>query len=217
MSIQAVIFDMDGVILDSEPQIIEAKQQVLRQYGIEQPESYHYKFMGMSFQAIWQQIQVELDLPVSWQELLNDYFVKYKLLIKQSAQHPIVGSIELVSRLQQAGYKLALASSSPIDDIQRTLNDFKITDCFDAIISGYTLAHPKPAPDIFQKAIRQLRVTPANSVVVEDSMNGIKAGLAAGARVIGYNDPRYYSQRKVDDIQVVTEMKQIQEFLLPKE
>ncbi|MFD0898535.1 HAD family hydrolase [Loigolactobacillus binensis] len=217
MNIQAVIFDMDGVILDSEPQIIEAKQQVLHKYGIDQPETYHYKFMGMSFQAIWQQIQRELNLPVTWQELLDDYFAKYQALIAQSAQHPITGSVELVKSLNHAGYKLALASSSPIADIQRTLDNFGITDCFATVISGYTLAHPKPAPDIFQMAMQQLNVMPENSIVVEDSMNGIKAGLAAGAQVIGYNDPRYYAQRKVADVRLVTKMQQIQELLLPRE
>lgn len=214
MSKQAVIFDMDGVILDSEPQIIVAKQQVLSQYGIHQPESYHYKFMGMSFKAIWQGIQEELNLPVDWQVLLNDYFVKYKALIQQEAQQPIEGSLDLIEALHQANFKMALASSSPITDIERTLDNFGITNCFDTVISGYTIAHPKPAPDIFQMAMKELEVRPEDSVVIEDSMNGIRAGIAAGAEVIAYNDPRYYAQREIANVHCVTKMNQIQKYLL---
>lgn len=214
MNIQAVIFDMDGVILDSEPQIIRAKQQVLHEYGIEQPEAYHYKFMGMSFKAIWQQIQQELALPATWETLLADYFTKYKALIQQEAQQPITGSIALIKALARAKFKLALASSSPLADVERTLKNFGITADFDVVLSGYTLPHPKPAPDIFQLAMKQLDVAPENSVVIEDSLNGIHAGLAAGAQVIAYNDPRYYAQREVAHVHMVTTMQQVQDYLL---
>ena len=71
---KAVIFDMDGVIVDSEPNIMEAKQNVLHKYGVYKPLSYHFKFMGMSFRDIWAQTRQELDLPASTEQLMSEYF-----------------------------------------------------------------------------------------------------------------------------------------------
>ncbi|QGG60890.1 HAD-IA family hydrolase [Loigolactobacillus bifermentans] len=209
LPVKAVIFDMDGVIVDSEPPIIEAKQQVLAAFGVHQPESYHFKFMGMSFQAIWDNMRTELNLPVSTEELLKRYFKAYQQLIDANGQQPIPGSLALINGLAAQGYRLALASSSPLADIQRTLTAFGVLDRFEVVLSGYELAHPKPAPDIFNMARAKLGLQPNQCVVVEDSDNGIRAAQAAGIQAIAFDDPRYHPQRTAPGVIGVTSFKQV--------
>lgn len=206
---KAVIFDMDGVIVDSEPPIIEAKQQVLATFGVQQPESYHFKFMGMSFQDIWANMRTELNLPVSTEELLKRYFKTYQQLVETNGQQPIPGSLALIKALAQQGYRLALASSSPLADIQHTLTDFGVLDQFEVVLSGYELEHPKPAPDIFNLARTKLGLQPAECVVVEDSDNGIQAAQAAGIQTIAFDDPRYHAKRTAPGVTGITSFEQV--------
>lgn len=203
---KAVIFDMDGVIVDSEPNIMEAKQNVLHKYGVYKPLSYHFKFMGMSFRDIWAQTRQELDLPASTEQLMAEYFEEVAQVRAKNGLQSIAGTVEFIKALAQNDFKLALASSSPLADIEEVLTTFGIKELFSAVISGAELAHPKPAPDIFLLAMEKLGVKAAESLVVEDSVNGVKAGLAAGAQLLVFNDPRYNPNRQIEGVNLVTTM-----------
>ncbi|OXS38309.1 hypothetical protein AYP72_10200 [Ligilactobacillus agilis] len=141
---------------------------------------------------------------------MAEYFEEVKQVRQKNGIQSIPGTVNFIKELAQANFKLAIASSSPLIDIEEVLTEFKIKDLFAAVISGAELEHPKPAPDIFLLAMDKLKVAPKDCLVVEDSVNGVKAGLAAGAKMLVFNDPRYNPDRKLAGVHLVNTMENLQ-------
>ncbi len=178
--IQAVIFDMDGVIVDSETRHEKAFYDVLKDIGLE----HNFKFsdyVGRSDHDLWRDFVARYEPPQPFDELMA---LKRKKVIEiLRADQPLFpGLYELVEGLA-ARYKLAVASGSerPVVDEVLTLRDLR--RFFPITVSGSEIEHGKPQPDIFLKAARLLGVQPECCAVIEDSRPGIAAGLAAGMTV----------------------------------
>ncbi|MDD2382059.1 MAG: HAD family phosphatase [Mariniphaga sp.] len=184
---RAVIFDMDGVIVDSEPIHQECEKKMFDLLGIQVSKEEHNTFMGSTDENMWYKLAKTYNLPIRVDEAIQ---MKKKLYLEhimhETTIEPIPGVTELIGCLNRYGYLLALASSSPHNQIGYILSHFKIKHFFHAIVSGEDMKNGKPHPDIFLKAAEYIEISPAECVVIEDSTNGVLAAKNAGMKCIGF-------------------------------
>lgn len=188
-NVLGAIFDLDGVLLDTEPLYTQATQTVVARYG-KRYDSEHKRFvMGRSPLEGAHWIVEHLALPISAEEYLSERAGPLEQLFRDCPCIP--GAETLVSSLRSRGIKLALATSS-----ERSLYEFKIRkhswfDAFQYVVCGDDprLSRAKPAPDIFLLASAGLNLAPHQCIVFEDSAAGVQAGAAAGMRVIARPQP----------------------------
>ncbi len=188
-NITAVIFDMDGVIIDSETVHYASLSKTLAAYGKSVSYDYYSQFVGSTNQYMWRTLIDDLGLPDKPDELMRTTFAYTDAAIADTGYPPVDGAAELITELAARGMSVAVASSSPLSSIEETVDRLKIRDCFTALVSGEEVAHPKPAPDTFLKAARELCENPANCLVIEDSYNGVTAAKAAGMSCVGLRNP----------------------------
>ena len=182
--IRAVIFDMDGVLVDSEPLINAAAIAMFREKGlIVQPEDF-LPFVGAGedryIGGVAEHYAFPLDVPA---EKKRTYEIYLDLVPSQLEAFP--GALEMVHAGREAGLLVAVASSADLIKVRANLERIGLPIPFwDAVVTGEDVKNKKPAPDIFLSAARKLDVTPAECVVVEDAVNGIQAAKAAGMRCV---------------------------------
>jgi HAD superfamily hydrolase (TIGR01509 family) len=180
--IEAVVFDLDGVLLDSEQIWDEVREQLARERGGRWHEGAQRAMMGMSSTEWSQYMHDEIGLPESPDEISAEVV---RRLEEQYRQHlPLLdGAVEAVERLA-ARWPLGIASSSNREVIDLVLELSGLAPFFKVTVSSEEVARGKPAPDVYLEAARRLGVTPERSAAIEDSENGIRAAKAAGMRVI---------------------------------
>lgn len=191
--IRAVLFDLDGVLVDSERFYNRRRATYLATQGIDVGPG--FDLSGYAEEDIWRTIVP--DDPVRRQELREGYLVYQKDHPSPFVELLNPDARELLAALAARGVKRALASSSPRPLIDQFLDETGLRDSFDFAISGEQCPAPKPSPEIYLRAIAELGLTPAECLVVEDSPLGIAAGLAAGAHVVAlaqYNDDHRLDQ-----------------------
>ncbi len=185
--LQTVIFDMDGVIVDTEPVHNYAYYEHFKLLGIEVSAEMYASFTGNSTKNVFEKIKnhfgIEDDIDSLIQKkrsLFNDAFdTKEDLFLLE-------GVADLIKQLHENGIQLILASSSSKVTINRVFNRFKLHTYFSHIVSGEDFPQSKPNPDIFLEAVRLSQSKRENCIVIEDSTNGIKAAHAAGVFCVGY-------------------------------
>jgi beta-phosphoglucomutase len=181
-SLRAVIWDLDGVIIDSAEEHRQAWQRLAREEGIRFSDADFWATFGKRnddiIAVIWGP-----QAPERVQALANRKEAYFRELIRKTAA-PLPGSIELLQGLHEAGFLQALASSAPIKNIQLISEVLGLRQYFTALVSGETVAHGKPAPDIFLKAAKELGIDPGQCLVIEDAVAGVQAAHAAGMRCI---------------------------------
>ncbi len=193
-NLEALIFDMDGVIVDSEPIWIASKQQMLREQGVKVPDTYHHQLFGTTLEFMWTHMQQEFNLPLTVAECIaRGEEIRNEMLAKETVKS-IPGTIELIKNLHQAGIPLAIASSSSNEGIAKAVDGLKIREYFKVLVSGEDCEHSKPFPDVFLKAAEKLGVNPKNCLVIEDATNGVKAAKAAGMICLGFENPAFTKQ-----------------------
>lgn len=180
----AVIFDMDGVLTDSEPLICEAAVGMFREMGVVVQPADFLPFVGTGenryLGGVAEKYGVSLELAAAKRRTYEIY-----LALVPTRLRAFPGAQDLVHSCRQAGLQLALASSA--DPIKINANLLKIglpPETWDTIVTGEDVVQKKPAPDIFLKAAAKLRLEPTLCVVVEDAVNGIQAAKAAGMRCL---------------------------------
>ncbi|MBQ8081972.1 MAG: HAD family phosphatase [Clostridia bacterium] len=190
---QAVIFDMDGVITDSEGIGLRVMQQAARRQGVELSDRTLHESQGMTvpaFCALYQSLNPSLD-----GELLNRDFEHDMLSAARKGEIPLKpGVCELLDTLDELHIPRAVASSSERIVVETYLRSNKIIQRFDALITGELAEHSKPAPDLFLLAAQTLNADPRSCLVLEDSDNGLRAGRAAGMNVCMIPDQIPYSE-----------------------
>ena len=191
---KAFIFDMDGVIIDSEPIHDLVDLEVAAGFEIQLDHQRLQKYIGMRSRDVWESIIVEDKLSLTPEQILLIANEKKLTCIKEFELQPIKGIPELLKQLKALNYRIALASSSPIVFIKAVLAKFDLEPYFEFIVHGDEVKAGKPAPDIFLEAARRLNVHPKNCFVLEDSKNGIAAGNAAGMITIGFANPESVPQ-----------------------
>lgn len=187
MNYRAVIFDMDGVLVDSEPLHIIVESRMLIELGVPLKNEMYGKFAGTTSLSMWKTIVNEFGLDRNPEDLAaenNRRFIK-ELSISDQVQ-TFDGVAEVLSNLNRKGIPVALASSSSSIIVDAVLNRFNLKHLFNAIVTGSDVQHSKPNPEIFLKASQKLDIEPSMCIVVEDSPNGVNAALAAGMGCIGF-------------------------------
>ena len=183
-NIRAVIFDMDGVLTDSEPLINAAAIAMFKEKGLTvQPHDF-IPFVGAGEERYVGGVAEKYDFPLNPVEGKNrTYEIYFDLVPTQLEAFP--GVLELVAACRSAGLRVAVASSADGNKVSVNLKKIGLPDeWWDAVVTGEFVTHKKPAPDIFLLTARTLGVSPAECVVVEDAANGIQAAKAAGMRSV---------------------------------
>lgn len=180
---RAVIFDLDGVIVDSEIWWDEVRQRFARDHGRPWTQADQHAVMG-SNSAQWSATMRErLDLDLADADIeaaiVNGVVGRYE----RDGPPAIAGAVEAVRRIA-ADHRTALASSSHRRVIDAALAATGLTDVFDAVVSSDEVAHGKPAPDVFLAAAGRIGIPPWEVIVVEDSLNGLRAAKAAGMATV---------------------------------
>ena len=187
--IEAVIFDMDGVIVDTEQVWDDVRQQLVADWGGRDSEGAQRAMMGMSSGEWSRYMHDELGLPRSPDEINRE--VVRRMLERYRAELPLIdGAVDAVRRLART-FPLAVASSSNRPLIDAVLATARITDCFTATVSSEEVTRGKPSPDVYLEVARRLGVAPEHCAAIEDSGAGIRAAHAAGMRVLAYPNPHY--------------------------
>lgn len=177
--IAAVIFDMDGVLLDSEPLHLRATQAVLSEQGASYTERDNRAFFGATDAEMFRALRIRFNLSVPTPVLVEAKRQRLVELVRTEAR-PMPGIPGILRWLREAGLRLALASSSPPAVIGAALDTLGLDATFEVVVSGDEVARGKPAPDVFLTAASRLGIEARRCLVVEDSRNGVLAGKTAG-------------------------------------
>lgn len=183
---QAVIFDTDGVIADSEYFNVMAKHLLLKKFGIEVEWKYHDKYLGTTHEFMWTEMKREFGLPEKIDYYITEAEIIRRELIEKEGMKPMPGVVDFISRIHKQNIPMAVASSSSKKDIIDNLTGFGIINYFQTLVSGWDCKKGKPDPEVFLKAAEELGIMPEKCVVIEDSSNGVKAAKAAGMKCIAY-------------------------------
>jgi HAD superfamily hydrolase (TIGR01509 family) len=188
-SIEAVVFDLDGVLVDSEHVWDEVREELVRERGGRWHERAQADMMGMSSTEWSRYMHDVVGLSASPEEI-NDEVVR-RMQARYANDLPLIdGAVQAVERLT-ASFRLALASSSNRLLIDAVLSEAGLARYFETTVSSEEVARGKPAPDVFLEAARRLGIVPGRCAAIEDSGNGLRAAHAAGMRVIAIPNRRY--------------------------
>ncbi len=181
-----VIFDCDGVLVDTESISAGVASTLLKELGLDlEPDEVARMATGFSDQAIWDMFQKELGRP-----LPADLNQRHSALIEEKFRQelsPMPGVVAVIDRLLAANIAICVASSGTPEKMEITLGVTGLSRYFDGRIFSVTqVAKSKPAPDVYLFAAQSMGASPAQCVVVEDSLPGVQAGLAAGMKVYGF-------------------------------
>jgi len=181
---KAVLFDMDGVLLDSEEYICQAGVHMFREKGYTVAPEDFIEFTGMGENRYLGGVAMKHQIPF---ELEKDKARTYEIYAKlvSGRLSPYSGVIEFIGRCLSMGLRIAVASSADPVKISINLAEIGIPEeTFHTIVSGLDIENKKPAPDIFLKAAENLGIDPSECLVIEDAISGVAAGKAAGAKVL---------------------------------
>ncbi|WP_433942860.1 HAD family hydrolase [Paenibacillus sp. SN-8-1] len=194
-SIEAVIFDMDGVLVDSEPIYFDIERASFAHFGAYPDEQEHHSYVGVTLETMWQRVLDKHQLNHTLEQVLTYHKANVmKTMENHTNLRPMPHLEAWLDWLAEKQVPIAVASSSPKILIDLIMNTTGLGRYFSVRVSGEEVANGKPAPDIFLHAAKLLGVEPSDCLVIEDSRNGVKAAKSAGMRCIGYNNPGSGSQ-----------------------
>ena len=180
---QAVIWDMDGVLVDTAPFHLKTWHETFREKGVTFTEEDFRRNFGQRADAI---VRNTLGQALSQNEV--DAIVEQKNRnFRQAVRHsikPLPGAVELIKLLNERGFRIALASSAPIENIHLLIEALGIYNLFQSVVSGREVPESKPSPQLFLLAARRLGVDPENCVVIEDAVAGVTAAKRAGMHCV---------------------------------
>ncbi len=187
-SIKAVLFDMDGVLIDAQEWHYEALNEVLRIFGYEITRAMHEdRFDGLSTSKKLEMLTKEVGLPQHLHGMINRIKQDRTLRIAASNCFPNMGHQVLISKLKKQGFKVGVVTNSIRQTTEFMLTYAGLIELLDVVITNQDVNKPKPNPDGYQLAMQKLHVRPSETLIVEDSPYGIAAGKASGAKVVEVN------------------------------
>ena len=209
--IKVIIFDMDGVLVDTETLWSKTDKELLKRRGIEYNDGYKLEIMGRSPEKVAALFKSRFNLKEKPEEIKkereNIVYGFYKTKLKL-----IPNTLVLLKKLHKAGFTLALASSAPSKLINVVLKKFKLGKYFSVRVSGQFIKKGKPAPDIYLHTAKKLKAKPQNCLAIEDAPSGVKAAKKAGMYCIGFLDERYVKRKDLLEAKadlIVSDFKEI--------
>lgn len=186
--IKAILFDMDGVIVDTEPLHKKAYYMMFKHYNVEVSESLFESFTGQSTINVCKKLCASFNLNIQAKTLMKKKREFFKTLFFSDPDLKLIdGVLELIQDYYNNGLTLILASSASMETINNVFNRFELNQYFKTKISGADLKASKPHPEIFEKAAELAGYNRNQCIVIEDSTNGIKAAKTAGIYCIGFD------------------------------
>jgi HAD superfamily hydrolase (TIGR01509 family) len=214
VKLKHIIFDCDGVLVDSEPLSMRADVMLLNRYGIEISESEaHQRFVGTTFQAMLDMMTAQFGtvFPPDLDDVKNHMVEE----LYKSELLPVSGVSDVLHAIKVKNFSMSIASNSPRKRVELAVQLTGIADYFDAITSFEEVKQGKPAPDVFLKAAERAGAAPLQCLVIEDSLTGSTAALAAGMRTIGFTGTHADPERHALDLMalgvsvVVSDMREL--------
>ena len=188
------IFDMDGVITDSEPIHNEVRDGLLLAHSLTGQVIARHDPTGKSTLEDYRYYTEHMPMDITAEELERTHYRQVLEGIRAKRPEPVEGFLKALDDLEAAGLKLAVASSSPAYYVNTVLELYGITRRFCAVAAGDMVPRVKPAPDVYELALRLAGVSPDKAFAVEDSRTGATAAKAAGLFALGYTAPAPYPQ-----------------------
>lgn len=185
MKIKAILFDMDGVLIDAKDWHYEALNKALGLFGMEISRYDHLTtFDGLPTKVKLKMLSKRFFLPESLHPFINEVKQSYTAELIHQRCHPLFHHEYALSKLHQQGYKIAVCSNSIRQTIELMMDKAELTPYLDLIVSNEDVTKAKPDPEMYQTAIRKFGLRPEECIVVEDNPNGIQAGKSSGASVL---------------------------------
>lgn len=214
-SVKAIIFDMDGVLVDSEPFHIEIEKRMFRKMGLDVSDEEHAGYMGTATDVMWRSIIEKRNLALDVDEMtwltVQEGIPFFKSLEKIE---PMPGLEKLLKRLLEAKIPMAVASSSDAETVQVITEKSGLRKYFRYAISSSEVGKSKPEPDVFLHAAKLLGEKPANCLVIEDSKNGIKAAKTAGMFCVAYSGAAADSQDQTQADKIISDYLELEHLLI---
>lgn len=189
--ISAAIFDLDGVVVDSEPLHYLSEKEMLSKRGVNLRRSDIKEIVGRTEMEGIQYLKDRFGLKDSAKQLYEEKQRIYKRMLRKAVK-PRPGLFKLLNSLEDEGMTLAIASSAPRENIDIVLKALGIEDKFRAVVSGDDVERGKPSPDIFLLAAQRIGIKPKNCLAIEDAQNGVEAAKRAGMTCIAV--PNQFTQ-----------------------
>lgn len=181
---EAVIFDMDGVLIDSEPQWKVAMENVFKSVGLEMARKDFQKTVGLRIDEVITFWNHHKKLRIQDEKAVEDAIIDQMIVLVRESPIPLKGVNETLAYLKKSNIKIGLATSSPYRLLNAVLSALKIDEYFDFVHSAEKESHGKPHPVVYISAARALSVNPSKCLVIEDSLNGVISGKAAKMDVV---------------------------------
>jgi len=186
--IKAIIFDMDGVLVDSEPHHVKIEKKMFAKLNLNISDEEHSTYMGTATDVMWRKIVNHKKLTLNIKDLVEQTILESKLHFSlQENLVPMSGLVELLDKFYKKDIPMAVASSSAQEIIDIILQHTNLEKYFKYTVSSELVGESKPEPDIFLHTAKLLGVKSGECVVIEDSANGIRAAKAANMFCIAYN------------------------------
>ena len=180
LKIKGVLFDMDGVILDTEKLYTRFWREAAQSLGYPMTHEMALGMRSLSREVGERQLKEYLGEDVDYQQVRNKRIEMMSIYIEENGVELKPGIHELLDFLKERGIKTSIATSSPLDRTKEYLSQVGLVDAFDELVSGHMVEHGKPAPDIYIYAAKKLGLNPEECLVLEDSPTGLLAAYRAG-------------------------------------
>jgi HAD superfamily hydrolase (TIGR01509 family) len=181
--IEALIFDMDGLLIDSEGLAGKAMDDFLGKHGLDRRPDIHHRLLGRRLPDAMAIVKEAYALDLAVADLIEEYGTMRVEALRGVVQ-PMPGAAAIIAFGRESGLKIALATSGMRAHATISLQETRLDGLFDAEVTGDEVEHGKPAPDLFLRAAEKLGISPGRCVVFEDAPNGVAAGKAAGMTVV---------------------------------
>ncbi len=195
-----VIFDMDGVLIDSGSLHFESWVKLAKELDLKFTKKFFEQIFGQQSTTIIRKLvgsKVDQNLVEKWAHLKENY---YREMAKNKLE-PLPGVIRILAELKRLDFKLAVGSSGPPENVALTLNSLNITKYFDTIITAAEVENGKPEPDVFLIAAKNLKIKPRNCLVIEDAPVGIEAAKRAGMLSVALTTT--HSKKKLSGARII--------------
>lgn len=204
-AVKGVLFDMDGVILDTEKLYIRFWKEAAQLFGFPMTQEMALGMRSLSSELGERKLKEYFGDEVDYQKVRDVRIARMTAFIKENGVELKPGIHELLTFLKEKGIKTSIATSSPLDRTKEYLSQVGLVDAFDELVSGHMVPHGKPAPDIYLYAAAKLGLRPEECLVIEDSPTGLLAGMRAGGIPIMIPDQDQPNNETKDRIYAVVD------------